>query len=165
LKDVIANFSFIRAADIALAELNEHIDKRSGLDKTYRRNALLAFLELRLSISPLVAPILGKFGFLHGNPPAGELSGSVFALCRHLYQNGHNASTFDDIKLLVENLCVQDQKSFIKACPYFLKHLVGSEIYIGGEYQKDADSIRDRNRGADGTPLPEPGPVSFHPAR
>lgn len=125
----------------------------------------MAYLDFRLSVPFPEALSQDPVRFLHGNPPASELSGRAFGICRHLYQFGHNASIFDDIKLLVEKLSVQDQKSFISACPHFMKHLVGSEVYIGGEYHKNANLIGDRYRGAKKIPLPESGPVSLHSAR
>ena len=134
----------------------------SGLDKTYRRNAVLAFLELRFSISKMES-FTGPFRFVHGSPTAGEaLDGRAFALCRYLYQYGNNASAFDDIKAYVVMLDVRDQMPFITAVPHFLKHLVGT-VYLGGEYRRGESQIRDRYPGSQEMPLPKAGPVSFIP--
>lgn len=134
----------------------------SGLDKTYRRNAVLAFLEFRFSVSNL-EPFTGPFRFVHGNPTVEEaLDGRAFALCRYLYQYGHNTSAFDDIKAYVVMLDVRDQMPFIRAVPHFLKHLVGT-VYLGGEYRKDESHIRNRYPGGEKMPLPKAGPVSFSP--
>jgi hypothetical protein len=142
--------------------LEAHIDQMSGLDKTYRRNAVLAFLEFRFSVSTM-EPFTGPFRFVHGNPTVGEaLDGRAFALCRYLYQYGNNASAFDDIKAYVVMLDVRDQMPFITAVPHFLKHLVGA-VYLGGEYRKGESQIRDRYPGGQEMPLPKAGPVSFIP--
>lgn len=142
--------------------MEAHIDQMSGLDKTYRRNAVLAFLEFRFNVSTIL-PFTGPFRFVHGNPTVGEaLDGRAFALCRYLYQYGHNTSAFDDIKAYVEMLDVRDQMCFIRAVPHFLKHLVGT-VYLGGEYRKDESSIRDRYPGGEEMPLPKAGPVSSIP--
>jgi len=134
----------------------------SGLDKTYRRNAVLAYLEFRFNVSK-IEPFTGPFRFVHGNPIAREaLDGRAFALCRYLYQYGHNTSAFDDIKAYVVMLDVCDQKPFITAVPHFLKHLVGT-VYLGGEYRKGESHLRNKYSGGLEMPLPKAGPVSFIP--
>jgi hypothetical protein len=149
-----------RAIVTAYREVEAHIDQTSGLDKTYRRNAVLAFLEFRFTVSKM-EPFTGPFRFVHGNPIVGEaLDGHAFALCRYLYQYGHNTSAFDDIKGYVVMLDVWDQMSFITAVPHFLKHLVGT-VYLGGEYRKGERRIRDQYPGGQEMPLPKAGPVSF----
>lgn len=152
-----------RVAEIALEELEQHLDEGAGLDKPYLRNAHLAFLELRFSKAP-VGPIPGPFRFVHGSPPVGELSGRAFAICRYLYKYGHSASSFDDVKIYVEKLSAQDQRSILKSHPHILKHLVGSVAYLGGEYLNDVGNIRDRHHGAQAINLGKPGPVSFRPS-
>lgn len=140
--------------------MEAHIDQTSGLDKTYRRNAVLAFLEFRFNISKL-EPFTGPFRFVHDNPTVGKaLDGRAFALCRYLYQYGHNTLAFDDIKAYVEMLDVWDQMPFLTAAQHFLKHLVGT-IYSGGEYRKNESHVRDRYSGGQEMPLPKAGPVSF----
>jgi hypothetical protein len=137
-----------------------HIDQMSGLDKTYRRNAVLAFLEFRF-LTSTIESFPGPFRFVHGSPTVEEtLDGRAFALCRYLYKYGHNTSAFDDIKAYVVTLDVRDHQPFIRAVPHFLRHLVGN-VYLGGKYRKDKSHIRDRYPGSKQVPLPEAGPVSF----
>jgi N-terminal acetyltransferase B complex non-catalytic subunit len=146
-----------RAIIIAHQEIEAHIDRMSGLDKTYRRNAVLAFLEFRFFTSQ-INPLPGPFRFAHGQPLVdGDLDGRVFALCRYLYKYGHSCSAFDDIKIYIVKLDVKDRHTFIKAAPHFLKHLVGT-CYLGAKYNRSAGTVRERFAGGDQVPLPEAGP-------
>jgi len=102
-----------RSAIEAVIQLQAHLDPDSGIDKTYRRNAELAFLEATFTFS----------WNDHDEPPRDDAfpgcSSRVIELYKYTSRFSHMVSTFADVKKYVEMLSTADHTRLISLLQRF----------------------------------------------
>ena len=126
--------SLCRYIDDVTAEVEAHLDPASGIDKSWRRNASLAWIKLSLEkISPFSNSDATTFSAEQQPQDMAADFGRVSTVIKYLQQYGDASTAYNDLRPFVELLNVRERKQLITA-------LDKNSIYGKVGRPKDEDS-------------------------
>lgn len=82
------------------AEIKAHLEPNSGIDKTWKRNALLAWLRFSFCCSASSGP--------------GDASERIPLLWRYLKEYGHASTAYNDVRPFAEQLEVGERMELVR---------------------------------------------------